>query len=125
MHLAEYLSEPTNAHSEQGNLVVTCTGLDRSEGGFNCYLTPLQAISLAQDLFRKAKLIIDEKIDDALVHVWNKGKANRKLCCGLDAAQKDVAGPAEKPNAKNPRTTRSGRSGLGVPEGRNFMLREK
>lgn len=86
--LTEFLSQPKNAHSEQGNPVVTCNALYKAVENFNCYLTVAQAITLARNLLQKAQLIVDEKLDDAVVHLWNKGKANEKLYCGLNQGRK-------------------------------------
>jgi hypothetical protein len=88
MQLSEYLSQPGNAHTEQGNPVVACNALYKAEENFNCYLTPAQAISLARNLLQKAQLILDKNLEDAVVHMWNKGKSNEKLYCGLNQARK-------------------------------------
>jgi hypothetical protein len=87
MLLSEFLADKGNAHKEQGNPVVACNALYKAEANFNCYLTPVQAIALARNLLQKAQLILDEKLEDAVVHLWNKdqsnNKANERLYCGL------------------------------------------
>jgi hypothetical protein len=97
MQLSDYLSQPGNAHTKQGNPVVSCNALYKAEENFNCYLTPAQAISLARNLLQKAQLILDEKLEDAVVHMWNKGKSNEKLYCGLNQARKGLRKSGKKP----------------------------
>ena len=48
MLLSDFLAQKDNAHSEQGNPVVACNALYKTEENFNCYLTPSQAIALAR-----------------------------------------------------------------------------
>jgi hypothetical protein len=96
MLLSDFLADKRNAHKEQGNPVVACNALYKAAENFNCYLTAAQAIALARNLLQKAQLILDEKLDDAVVHMWNKGKANEKLYCGLNQARK---GPRRKKKA--------------------------
>ena len=88
MMLSDFLAEKNNTHKEEGNPVVACNALYKAEENFNCYLTPVQAITLARNLLQKAQLILDEKLDDAVVHLWNKGTDNEKLYCGLNQARK-------------------------------------
>jgi hypothetical protein len=88
MLVAEFLADNGNAHKEQGNPVVGCNALYKAEENFNCYLPATQAIALARNLLQKAQLILDEKLDDAVVHLWNKGEANEKLYCGLNQGRK-------------------------------------
>ena len=88
MLLSDFCKQKDNLHSKQGNPVVACNALYKAEDNVNCYLTPAQAIALARNLLQKAQLILDEKIEDAAVHMWNKGKYNEKLYCGLNIARK-------------------------------------
>ena len=95
MMLSNFLADQNNAHREQGNPGVTCNALYKAKENFNCYLTPVQAIALGRHLLQKAQLILDEKLEDAVVHLWNKGTANEKLYCGLNQARK---GPRKTSN---------------------------
>jgi hypothetical protein len=88
MNLSDYLAIPTNAHKQQGNPVVKVNALYKKEGNFNCYLTVSQAMNLAQNLLMKARLIQEERIDDAVVHLWNTGRDSEKLRCGLNKARR-------------------------------------
>jgi hypothetical protein len=101
MLLSDFLADKGNAHSAQGNPVAECNALYKAEENFNCYLTAAQAIALAQNLLQKAQLILDEKLEDAVVHMWNKGKDNEKLYCGLNQARK---GPRRK-SSKSPQAS--------------------
>jgi hypothetical protein len=99
MMVSDFLADKDNAHKEQGNPVVACNALYKAEYNFNCYLTPAQAIALARTLLQKAQLILDEKLEDAAVHLWNKGKDNEKLYCGLNQARKGPRKGSKKPQA--------------------------
>lgn len=88
MQLSEFLTQSGNSHTVEGNPVVACNALYKNADNFNCYLTPSQAITLAQHLLQKAQLILDEKLEDTAVQVWNKGADNEKLYCGLVKARK-------------------------------------
>lgn len=88
MLLDDFLADTTNPHREQGNPSVECNALYKAIDSLNCYLTPTQAIELAQNLLQKAQLILDNNIEDAVVHVWNKGQANEKVYCGLTKRRK-------------------------------------
>jgi hypothetical protein len=88
MLLSDFLTDKGNAHKKQGNPVVACNALYRATENFNCYLTAPQAIALARNLLQKAQLILDEGLEDAAVHMWNKGAQNEKLYCGLNHARK-------------------------------------
>jgi hypothetical protein len=104
MHLAEFLSDPNNEHSVQGNPPLKCNALYKAEDNFNCYLTVSQAIAFARNLLLKAQLILDKNLDDAVVHVWNKGKSNEVLRCGLNKSRK---GPRKAGNKTKPRDSKS------------------
>jgi hypothetical protein len=93
MLLSEFLADKENPHKKQGNPSVKCNALYKKAENINCLLTPTQAIALARNLLQKAQLIIDENLDDAAVHVWNQGKDNEKLYCGLNKLRK---GPRKK-----------------------------
>jgi hypothetical protein len=83
------LSEYTKSdHPKQRNPVVECNALYKTEENLNCYLTPAQAIALARNLLEKAQLILDQKLEDAAVQLWNQGKENERLYCGLIQARK-------------------------------------
>ena len=84
MLLADFLAQPDNSHSMQGNPVVECNALYKTNENLNCYLTASQAVTLARNLLQKAQLILDENLENAVVHVWNMGKENEKLYCGLN-----------------------------------------
>jgi hypothetical protein len=99
MLLSDFLADKGNTHKEQGNPVVACNALYKAEENFNCYLTPAQAITLARNLLQKAQLILDKKLDDAVVHLWNKGEANEKLYCGLNQGRKGPRKGGKKPRA--------------------------
>jgi hypothetical protein len=88
MLLANFLADSENANRKQGNPHVVCNALYKTQENLNCYLTSTQAIELARNLLQKAQLIIDEKLGDAVVHVWNKGRTNERLYCGLTQARK-------------------------------------
>jgi hypothetical protein len=88
MLLSEFLAGKRNAHKKQGNPVVACNALYKTEKNVNCYITPSQAIALARNLLQKAQLILDENLKDAVVHLWNQGKENERLYCGLNHARK-------------------------------------
>jgi hypothetical protein len=102
MLLSKFLAQKDNPHSEQGNPVVACNALYKADENFNCYLTTAQAIALARNLLQKAQLIIDGNLEDAVVHMWNKGRDNEKLYCGLNQRRK---GPRRK-NGKGRTTAR-------------------
>ncbi len=99
MQLSDFLDDSANSHREQGNPVVVCNALYKAAGSFNCYLTPAQAIALARNLLQKAQLILDEELDDAIVHLWNKDEANEKLYCGLNQGRKGPRKGTKKPAA--------------------------
>ena len=88
MQLSEFLTQSGNSHTAEGNPVVACNALYKNADNFNCYLTPTQAITLAQNLLQKAQIILDEGLEDTAVQMWNKGAANEKLYCGLVTARK-------------------------------------
>jgi hypothetical protein len=56
-------------------------------------------MSLARNLLQKAQLILDEELEDAAVHVWNQGKDNEKLYCGLNQSRKGLRKIRKKPLA--------------------------
>lgn len=93
MQLTEYLADESNAHSRQGNPHVKCNALYKTRQNVNCLLTATQAIEFAQPLLQKAQLILDDQLEDAVVHVWNQGEQNEKLYVGVTAARK---GPRRK-----------------------------
>jgi hypothetical protein len=99
MLLSDYLDDTEDTHKKQGNPVVACNALYKTEENFNCYLTPGQAIALSRNLLQKAQLILDEKLEDAVVHLWNTGKDNEKLRCGLNHARKGVRKVRKKSQA--------------------------
>jgi hypothetical protein len=83
MNYKDYNADPNSLDKQQGNPSVSCNAIYKTETSFNCYLTPSDAIEFARNLLQKAQLILDEGIDDAVVHVWNSGK-NKKLSCGTN-----------------------------------------
>ena len=88
MKLSNFLAHRDNAHRKQGNPVVKCNALYKAKENVNCYLTPAQAIALSRNLLQKAQLILDEKLEDTVVHLWSQGKENERLYCGLNQARK-------------------------------------
>ena len=76
MNLSAYLATPNNAHRQQGNPSVKANALYKTRENFNCYLTATQAIRLAEILLIKLRLILDEGIDDAVVHLCNTAKSS-------------------------------------------------
>jgi hypothetical protein len=50
--------------------------LYKTKENFNCYLSPTQAMNLAQNLLMKAQLIEKEGIDDAVVHLWKYARSH-------------------------------------------------
>jgi hypothetical protein len=106
VNLSEYLAQADNQHSQQGNPHVRCNALGKTTKSLNCRLTPIQAIEAARHLLQKAQLILDEGIEDAVVHVWNVGENSEVLHFGLYEARK---GPRRKkgPRAGSAETARS------------------
>jgi len=88
MRLDEYLDQEDNLHDRQGNPSVRCNSLGKTRNSFNCYLKPAQAIEFARHLLLKAQLILDEGIEDAVVHVWNVGADKETISFGLTHARK-------------------------------------
>jgi len=70
------------------NDTIVCNALFKTQDSVNCYLTPTQAMALAQHLLQKAQLILNEHLEDAVVQLWNTGKENEQLHCGLIEARK-------------------------------------
>lgn len=93
MKLRNYLALPDNAHSQQGNPGVKVNALYKSEKSINCYLTPTQAMELSEALLTKARLILEEGVDDAAVQLWSEGEDYEKFSVGLVEARK---GPRRK-----------------------------
>lgn len=69
MPVMDFLDQADNTHSTQGNPGVLCNALYKAEENFNCYLTPVQAIALARNLLQKAQLLLDENLEDGVVHL--------------------------------------------------------
>ncbi len=90
MQVSDFKEVPDNEHFMQGQPVVRCNALYKSVDSFNCYLTAPQAIELARNLLMKAQLIVENSLEVGAVHVWNKGKRNGELRCGLHKAPKKV-----------------------------------
>lgn len=88
MNLAVYLATPNNTHKQQGNPSVKANALYKTRDNFNCYLTATEAMHLAENLLMKARLILDEEIDDAVVHLWNQGQHRETLRCGLNKSRR-------------------------------------
>jgi hypothetical protein len=88
MLISDFLADKENPHKKQGNPSVKCNALYKKAENLNCLLTPAQAIALARNLLQKAQLILDEQLQDAAIHVWNTGKDNEKLFCGLNKVRK-------------------------------------
>ena len=88
MLLSDFLADKENSHKKQGNPSVKCNALYKKTENINCLLTPAQAIALARNLLQKAQLILDENLEEAAVHMWNQGKDNEKLYCGLNKLRK-------------------------------------
>lgn len=98
MNLNEYLvGYETNEHADQGQMPVKCNAVYKAKANFNCYLTPAQAIEVAQNLLSKARILIDHQIEGAVVQLWNKGESSETLYFGLTNARK---GPRRKAKAK-------------------------
>ena len=93
MKLSDYLAVTNSAHKQQGNPAVEVNALYKTRENINCYLTATQAMNLAENLLMKARLIQEEGIDDAIVHLWNQGANNETLYCGLNQARQ---GPRRK-----------------------------
>jgi len=93
MKLSDYRAMPNNADKKQGNPVVEVNALYKTADNFNCYLTVIQAMNLAENLLMKARQIQEEGIDDAVVHLWNQGQESERLYCGLTEGRK---GPRRK-----------------------------
>lgn len=98
MLLAEFLSEESNPHSKHGNPHVNCNALYKTRTNINCYLTASQAIEHARHLLEKAQLLLDNDVEDGVVHVWNQGESSERLNVGLNQARK---GPRRKANLKS------------------------
>ena len=97
--LSEFLAQPDNPHSQEGNPRVQCNALYKTRKNFNCYLTASQAIRLARYLLEKAQLILDNGIEDAVVHAWNKDENNEKLYLGLNEARKGKRREKSRPHS--------------------------
>jgi hypothetical protein len=100
MKLSEYLAQEGNLHKEQGNPSVKCNALSKTGKSFNCYLKPGEAIEFARHLLTKAQLILDNQIEDGVVHVWNVGGDSESVSFGLNTARKVLrrkkhTGPAD------------------------------
>ena len=67
MKLSDFLADPNSPHRDQGNPSVKCNVLSKTATALDCYLTPSQAMQLAQSLLRKVQLILDAKLEDAAV----------------------------------------------------------
>ena len=92
MKLAEYQDQ----NPRRPNPSVTCNALYKTARNINCYLTPSQAIQLAQHLLGEAQCLLDNDVTDGTVQLWNQGEASEKLHCGLIEARK---GPRRKTTA--------------------------
>lgn len=88
VQLSDFLAQADADHPARSNPVVACNALYKNATSFNCYLTPVEAITLAQHLTQKAQLILDEGLVDAAIQLWNKGAASERLYCGLIKARK-------------------------------------
>jgi hypothetical protein len=86
--LSEYLAQEGNQHRREGQLPVACNAMYKTAENLNCYLTASQAIEHARAMLAKAQLILDNDIEDAVVHVWSRGKNKEKLYHGLNQARK-------------------------------------
>jgi hypothetical protein len=91
MLLNELLANRKRGDKEAGDETVPCIAIHKSETSFNCRLTIRQAKELASLLRKKAQLISDKDLEDAVVHLWNvgEGKGHRMLC-GLKKARKGL-----------------------------------
>ncbi len=58
---------------------VKVNALYKSEKSINCYLTPTQAMELSEALLTKARLILEEGVDDAAVQLWVRGRITRSF----------------------------------------------
>jgi hypothetical protein len=78
-------------HAQNGkdkNPSVQCNALSKTAKSVNCNLTPSQAEELAAYLLEKAKVIVENHIEDAAVQVWNVGVDSERLSIGLIKARK-------------------------------------
>ncbi|MCE5267761.1 MAG: hypothetical protein LLG00_07735 [Planctomycetaceae bacterium] len=106
MNLDDYLAERDNEHSQRGNPAVRCNALYKTARTFNCYLTASQAIEFARHLLAKAQLVLDNRIEDAAIQVWNTGQQGETIRLGLAKARK---GGRRKISRPAPRSTRGKR----------------
>lgn len=88
MKLDDFFAQDTNEHSKARNPSVKCNAIYKTKHNLNCYLTASQAIEYARHLLEKAQVIMDHKLEDAVVQVWNQGENNEKLYFGLTKARK-------------------------------------
>jgi hypothetical protein len=72
------------------NPQVKCSAVEVSSKYLSCHLSPSEAIALARNLLDKAKLIIDEDLEDAAVHLWSDvvQTPNTLLCGTMPVARK-------------------------------------
>ena len=78
-------------HAQRGkdkNPSVQCNALSKTAKSINCNLTPAQAKELAAYLLEKAKLVVENDIEDAAIQIWNVGVDNERLSVGLIEARK-------------------------------------
>jgi hypothetical protein len=55
---------------------------------FNCQLTTEQAIALAKQLKRQARILSDHGVDGGAVHLWWKEKSPSRILCGTHGKTK-------------------------------------
>jgi hypothetical protein len=66
------------------NPKVKCNAVEMNSKYLSCHLYPSEAIELARNLLEKAKLIIDEGVEDAAVHLWSDAQQTPDtLLCGI------------------------------------------
>jgi hypothetical protein len=66
------------------NPQVKCNNVEMYSKYLSCHLCPSEAIELARNLLDKARLIIDEDLEDAAVHLWSDSKQTPDtLLCGI------------------------------------------
>jgi hypothetical protein len=87
MTLSEFTADPNNPHAVEGQLPLETNALYKAEDNFNCYLTVTQAMNLAENVLRKARMIQEHGLDDAAVAIWNTGRDNETLKFGLQKAR--------------------------------------
>ena len=83
MKLADWQKQVGKADPRRRNPVVACNALYKTSTSVNCYLTASQALELSRNLLLEAQIILDAGLEDAALQVWNSGRANMNLRCGL------------------------------------------